>query len=132
MQGSRDLLYPSVPSGDPQPAKTGFSSRQAMTPLSSPMAATPTASLTPIRMRVVPEPASPFSSHSPCGGPALLGARAQTDPVRTEGRRKPRVLWLPLECQDPICGQPRRALSLLTRQLRDGEAAARRMHGTAT
>src|SRR6202142_1276877 len=42
MQGSRDLLYPSVPSGDPQPAKTGFSSRQAMTPPSSPTAATPT------------------------------------------------------------------------------------------
>jgi len=45
--GATLLLYSSVHSGDPQPAKMAFSSREAATALSSPTAATPTPAATP-------------------------------------------------------------------------------------
>ncbi|MGA7121013.1 MAG: hypothetical protein WBY94_12995 [Polyangiaceae bacterium] len=59
--GATLLLYASVHSGDPQRANMGFSSRQMTMPPSSPIAATPTASLTPIPMTPVPDTASGFA-----------------------------------------------------------------------
>jgi hypothetical protein len=106
--GGTLLLYASVHSGDPQRANMGFSSRQMTMPLSSPIAATPTASLTPVRTTPVPDTAGgltltplaevPLSvEHAPKAASSvppratfvalpqpITIVRIEPDPVRTE------------------------------------------------